>query len=261
MRTAHTHLSAFLGIVIVLAFASRTLAQSALNANCDLGILGVSGAKHFLTFDKELKESLESKDSGKLALLLKYPFRINDDRGSYYLHDAASFSARAEEVFTASVRDAILKRGIEAIWCNYTGITYGDGVVWVNPTEQSFAIEAVNLPAKSGRTVLAQHATEFICRAEKHRVIVDHGPSGKLRYRSWNKPRSLVEKPDLEISDGKEKTEGSGACVYAIWEFSSGSANFSVSQLGACDPGVPNDAIGSLEVSVTGSQPIQWWCH
>ena len=262
MSSALTRFSLLLrATFLVLAFANGTLAQSALSENCDLRVLGGSDTKHFLTFDKELKESLSSGDRGKLALLLKFLFRVNDDRGAYYLHDPASFSARAEQIFTPSVRDAILKQRVEAIWCNYTGITYGNGVVWVNPRAENFAVEAVNLPVQSERTVSTSHTTEFVCNAEKHRVIVDHGLNGRLRYRSWNKSRSLVEKPDLEISDGKQKIEGSGPCVYAMWEFSSGSATFTVSQTGACDPGTAADAIGSLEVLTSGTEPIHWWCH
>lgn len=196
-----------------------------------------------------------------LALLLKYPFRVNDDRGSYYLHDAASFSGRAREIFTPLVRETVLNQHVETIWCNYTGIMYGDGVVWVNPKDGGFAIEAVNIPAKLGSPKSVSNSIEFVCSAEKHRVIVDHDKEGKLRYRSWNKPRSLIEKPDFEISGGKQHFEGTGPCVHAIWQFNGGSTNFSVTQVGGCFPDAPKDAIGLLEVSVTGKETIGWLCR
>jgi len=236
-------------------------AQVPLSENCDLRAIGAKHKEIFLAFDKEFRESLAKQDVGALTLLLKYPFRVNDDRGTYYLHDAASFSGRAQEIFTPAVRDAVLKQHLENIFCNYSGISYGDGTVWVNSKDEGFAIEAVNVPSKPGPPKPISHPVEFACNAEKHRVIVDHGGDGKLRYRAWNKPRSPLDKPDLYISGGTQKFEGTGPCAHKLWQFSSGSADFKATEIGACDPDIPKDAIGRLEVSVRGKEPIEWWCR
>ena len=107
-----------------------------------------------MSFDKDLRGALKSDDVGKLALLLKFPFRGNDALGSYYLHDAASGSGRLKEIFTGPVRDAVANTRVESVWCNYTGITYGRGVIWINPDGDGYAIGAVNvLPAENQATL------------------------------------------------------------------------------------------------------------
>ena len=211
-----------------------------------------------MSFDKDLRGAVKSDDVGKLALLLKYPFRVNDALGSYYLQDAASGSGRLKEIFTGPVRDAVANTRVESVWCNYTGITYGHGVIWINPDGDGYAIGAVNvLPGgESSNTGLA-----FVCNAERHRVIVDHGPDEKLRYRAWNKPNLLVDKPDLEISNGKETLEGTGPCVHAIWVFRSGLTEFKLEESGHCGPDVPHAPTGRLVVSAPGKSDVEWRCH
>jgi hypothetical protein len=255
---------------LALAFFITILANpafpqaAALGPNCDLSVIGATETKSFLTFDRELREALSKQDAGMTALLVKYPLRINDDRGSYYLHDAASFGFRFQEVFTPAVREAVLKQRSDTIWCNSTGIMYGDGVVWVNQKGQGYAIETVNQPLASGPPKRPMGAVEFVCDSEKHRVIVDLGANGVPRYRAWNKPRSFTEKPDMEIPDGKKEYEGSGSCRYFFWTFTSGSTKYRLDEPGGCfedSHQPPTDSHGSLNVSVPGKPDVSWWCR
>lgn len=247
-----------LALLILVSLSKVVTAQSKVSKNCDLNVFGRSDSDVFQSFDKDLRGALKTGDVGKVSLLLKYPFRVNDALGSYFLHDAAGLSGRFERIFTAAVRNAVLNSRPETVWCTYAGIAYGNGVVWVNPKGQSYAIETVNVPDHQKPSYAG---VAFACDAEKHRVIVDHGPDGKFRYRAWNKPRLLLDKPDLEISDGKQTFEGSGPCAYAIWQFRSGSAEFKIEETGHCDPDVPNGASGRLIVSMPEKADVAWWCR
>lgn len=253
-------------ISFLVILASSSFPQAAvLGENCDLAVLGGTETKSFLAFDRELRSSLSKQDAAVMALLVKYPLRINDDRGSYYLDDSGSLQSRFQEIFPPAVRDAVLKQGPETVACNSGGIMYGDGVVWVNPKDHRYAIETVNLPGGTGlsKNQIAGRV-EFVCDAEKHRVIVDTDASGAPHYRAWNKPRSLTEKPDMEISSGKKDYEGSGPCSYTIWTFTSGATKFVVHGLGGCyedSHQPPADARGRLEVSTPGKPDVSWWCH
>ncbi len=233
-------------------------AQSTLIGDCDLKVFGRSDSTAFVSFDKDLRGALKSEDVGKLALLLKYPFRVNDALGTYYLRDAASFSGRFKEIFGRAVRDAVSNTRLESVWCNYGGITYGNGVIWVNPDGDGYALETVNVP---GGGELHNSGLAFVCNTERHRVIVDHGPDENFRYRAWNKPKLLLDKPDLEISNGKETHEGTGPCVHAIWLFKSGSTEFKLEESGPCDPDVPHGTNGRLVVSAPGKPDVEWRCH
>jgi hypothetical protein len=250
----------FLFLLTPIAFP-----QSAeLGENCDLSVLGASETKTFLGFDRELRYALSKQDAGIMALLVKYPFRINDDHGSYYLEDAGSLQARFSEIFTPAVRDTILKQRPETVSCVATGIMYGDGVIWVNSTGQRYAIETVNLPSESRPQKSATGELKFVCNADKHRVIVDLGANGVPRYRAWNKPHPLTDEPDIEIPKGKWKSEGSGLCSHSLWTFASGAATFTVGELEACyedSHQPPADAKGTLDVSIPGKPIVTWWCR
>jgi hypothetical protein len=244
----------------LIVLAGTAFGQSALGENCDLRVFSVAERENFLAFDRELREALAKQDAGMMALMVKYPLRVNDERGSYYIHDAASLDGRIQEIFTSAVRDTVLKERSDTVWCNYTGITYGNGVLWINLTGDHYAVQTVNLPTSTPSLRTRRNKLEFVCNADKHRVIVDE-EGGNLRYRAWNKPRPLTEKPDIEISRGKKSFEGSGPCAYAFWKFDGGTARFTVEGLGACDPETPSDAVGRLQVSISGKPDVSWWCR
>jgi hypothetical protein len=243
---------------LVTTFVTAAFPQAAtLGANCDLSVIGATETKSFLTFDRELREALTNQDAGMTALLVKYPLRVNDDRGTYYLHEAASLGFRFQEVFPSAVRDVVLKQSTETLWCNSEGVMYGgDGTVWVSYSGKRYAIQTVNLPTRSK---LPASPVRFVCDADKHRVVVDTD-GGLPRYRAWTKPHPLTEKPDLEITKGEESYEGSGACVHARWSFAEGKTEFIVSELG-CGGEQPEDATGMLEVDFPGKPSVTWWCH
>jgi hypothetical protein len=253
------------GILALLLLTTSAFAQSTkLGENCDLALVGATETKTFLAFDHELREALSRQDAGITALLVKYPFRINDDRGSYYLDDPGSLQARFQEIFTPALRETVLKQRTEALSCASTGIMYGDGVVWVSWTGQRYVVESINLPIASRPEKSSAGEIVFVCNADKHRVIVDRGANDLPRYRAWNKPRSLTEKPDMEIPQGKWHSEGSGPCSYSLWTFTSGAATFTVGEIATCyeeSHPPPVGAKGTLEVSITGKPDVSWWCR
>jgi hypothetical protein len=164
MRTLKTigpalEITAFLVILATSSFPQAAV----LGENCDLAVLGATETKSFLAFDRELRSSLSRQDAAMMALLVKYPLRINDDRGSYYLDDAESLQLRFQEIFPRAVRDAVLKQGPETVSCTSSGIMYGDGVVWVNPKGDRYAVETVHLPegTHSAKTPIAGRV-EFV---------------------------------------------------------------------------------------------------
>jgi hypothetical protein len=266
MKTRKTIRPVLEVIAFLVILASLSFPQVAvLGENCDLAVLGGTETRSFVAFDRELRSSFSRQDAAVMALLVKYPLRINDDRGSYYLEDAESLQSRFQEIFPRAVREAVVKQGPETVSCTSSGIMYGDGVVWVNPKGDRYAVATVSLPegTHSSKTQIA-HRVEFVCDADKHRVIVDTEASGAPHYRAWNKPRSLTEKPDLEISKGKKDYEGSGRCAQIIWTFTSGVTKFVVEGPGGCcedSHQPPADTRGRLEVSTAGKPAVSWWCR
>ncbi len=252
------------GTVILTVLLRTALPQTAVvGKNCDLAVLGANEAKTFLAFDRELRSALSKQDAGMMALLVRNPLRINDDRGSYYVEDAASLQGRFHDIFPPAVRQAVLNERPEAIECSYRGIMYGDGVVWVNPTNKGYLIWTINLPAASRSTRAAVPGNvEFACETKQHRVIVDIGAQGAPRYRAWNKPRPLTEEPSMEVTQGKRTFEGTGPCAHPVWTFTRGSTTFIVEGMDCSsdsDP-PPDGANGRLEVLAGDRPEATWWC-
>jgi hypothetical protein len=265
MRTLKTVRRLVLGGTFLLTICVSTgFAQvTVLGENCDLSVIGAKETKTFLAFDREFRSALSNQDAGMMALLVKYPFRINDDRGSYYLQDARSLQSRFKEIFSPAVRDVVLKQRPGAVWCSYSGIMYGDGGVWVGFTNE-YKVETINLPEDHHSLQTLADKVKFACDPDDRRVIVDVVGTGKPRYRVWNKPRSLTEKPDMQILEGKEDSEGSGPCRYTSWTFTSATTNLVIRELGECyedSHQPPSDAKGALDVSAAGQPDASSWCH
>jgi hypothetical protein len=106
---------------------------------------------------------------------------------------------------------------------------------------------------------------EFVCETDKHRIIVDASATGVGRYRAWNKPRPLTQKPDLELLNGKWSSEGSGPCRYDLFTFTNGKTQYEIGELPGCGAGdadsPPQSAIGQLEVVSGDKTESTSWCY
>jgi hypothetical protein len=101
---------------------------------------------------------------------------------------------------------------------------------------------------------------EFVCKTTKHTIIVNQLSSGELRYRAWNKPKGIREKPDMLVRGGAETVEGTGPCRYALWSFTNGNVEYLVDTLGCTETVPPAGIIGRLSVYIDGGLKKTWWC-
>ena len=209
------------------------------------------------SFSRELNAAIKERDAAKVALMVVYPLRVNDERGSYYIKDAESLQGRFTDIFTPAVEEAIASQKVESSNCGPPRFMYGSGDVWVALTEQGYAIETVNLPGKDDKRNTSGHV-RVTCRTAGYRIIVDVGGSGTLRLRAWQKGQSLMQKPDIELHDGKESIEGTGACAYPVWSFNDGGKRLSIEGLGCFgdSQSPPPNATGQF-IASTGATS---WC-
>lgn len=94
-------------ILVLLIFATSAVAQSSPAPAVSQGSEQKTCA--LLGFEKELRDAVSKEDVGRIALLADYPLRVNDGRGSFYIHDPASLFGHFREIFTPTVRNAILR--------------------------------------------------------------------------------------------------------------------------------------------------------
>jgi hypothetical protein len=250
-----------LAIALLLAsLPSVALSETArLGESCDLASQGDHETKTFLTFDQELRNSLSRQDAGIVALLVRFPLRVNGERSSYYLSDPASLQARFSEIFPSDVKQAVLKQSPEKLFCNAMGVMYGNGVIWVTRVNRRYAISTINLPGRNIRQA-NEYRVEFACQTDKYRFVIDKTNSGILQYRAWNSPHSLREEPDTKLSNGKKDIEGTGLCAHPVWTFSGSASNVVVEGLGCSEDKPPEGAVGTLQIGTKDDPGISAWC-
>lgn len=125
-----------------------------------------------------------------------------------------------------------------------------------------------NQPKKLEQEISSQPITNnidsgmFICNTEKHRIIVAKQAENVYRYRSWNLPKTLTDKPDMELLQEKVlTTEGSGTCKHSQYTFNTGNAQFIIdNNLGCTETDPPKNAVGSLWIFVNGDMKNHYWC-
>ena len=233
---------------------------SRLGESCDLASQGVQETGTFLAFDQELRGALSKQDTGIIALLVKFPLHINDDRGRYSVDDAASLQARFENVFPTSVRRTVLDQNPKTLFCNDEGVMYGRGTVWIRRTDLGYRIVTINLPVTGRPDQKPIYRVRFACQTEKDRIVVDQPVGLALRYRLWHKPHSVLKESDVEITNGKESVEGTGSCAYPVWTFGDGTSKVEVDGLGCSDEKQSKDAVGSIRFLNDDKPGAFSWC-
>ena len=227
-------------------------------------------AKNFLAFgqfDKELRVAIARQDAVALAFLVKFPLRVNDRGGTISIDNAGALKTHFQGVFTPAVRKEILRAASGDVGCNIEGIGYGLGVIWVNPSEQGYAIWSVNRDVVPSylRSSRNSRKINYICQTQTNRIVVDTVADGELRYRAWKKPRPVMGVPDLEIAKGVGTFEGTNFCAVPIYTFKSGSAVYRLGGglgcFGDSEPGPPKGATGSLEVTLADKPALDSWCY
>lgn len=237
--------------------------EERLGEYCDLSIPGGPGKDSFLAFDQELRLALSKEDPVAMSFLVYFPLRVNHEGTTIYIEDAATLQARFQETFPASVRSTVLNQKPETVFCNWSGIMYGNGRVWLRATDQRYALSTINLPDENDKDRTGRPPQlNFVCNTEAHRVAIDTDSSGHIRYRAWKVPRPVTDKPDVELSSGTLDIEGSGSCSRPVWLFTRGHTEVTVWTRG-CSPDSsppPEGRRGSLEITV-GGQTRHWWCY
>ena len=258
-------------IAFALVFVAGPIqAQSAKHSDatvvgekCDLSVIGEKDSTKFLMFDHDLREAIKNQDAGKLALLIQLPLRIDDDQGAIFIHDAKSLQGHFELAFPSAIRQAILFSTRDDISCNYVGIDYGDGSVWVNVTDRGFFLMTVNLPSDKSSRTQGVNTVSLACHTKQMRVLIDSTKGGSERYRSWSFAKPLSGAPEGEIEGGTESIEGKGPCAHRYWTFKDAKTQITLEEPGCYgdNDGPPQGAKAELSISDgNGIAPAPEWC-
>jgi hypothetical protein len=252
----------------VVCGASVTgIAQTQLPADPCSAMPAGNAAKGFFPFDqfdREMRSALMRQDATAMALLVRFPLRVNDAGGTISIDDATALQSHFNEVFTPAVRKEILNSPTDGS-CNAEGIGYGRGVIWVNASGKRYAIESVNRDAVPPYPATSKHAPklEYVCQTQGHRIVIDTVEGGDLRYRAWKKPRSVTEAPDLSLWSGKQRFDGSDVCAVPIYSFKNGDITYEVGAGTGCYSEAskpPDGATGDLTILRKDQTISHEWC-
>ena len=119
-------------------------AQDMKTGSCNLSMPGTPSKESFLQFDNELRHALEERDVGLLSLPVNFPLRVNGQGANISINNPSSLQVRFNRVFTGSVRRRVLETRLEEVFCNYSGIMYGSGQVWISVPDGRYRITTVN---------------------------------------------------------------------------------------------------------------------
>lgn len=242
--------------LLLFALAAAVQAQESptyVSEFCDLSVLGASEKESFLQFDRDLRHALENNDRVALSLLISYSVRVNVGFGaSALLNEAAIFGDRYDEILSPGLRSKVLAQGPEQTRCNWNGISYGNGSLWVNPDDHGYAIWVIN---PGSRPSDKPSEIVFTCRTDQRRAVVTHVDDEQgFRYRSWPSAESLTAEPAVDLTAGARRREGTGSCGHWIWSFDAPDGAIEISEVGCTREG--DNARGRLSIQSEGGKAL-----
>ena len=83
----------------------------------------------------------------------------------------------------------------------------------------------------------------------------------KFAYRSWNQPKTMQDKPDVDLINDSIGLLGSGSCRHYVGIFETGNIKYNLSEIGCTGESEPPDgAIGEIVVEIDNVEKLRKWC-
>jgi hypothetical protein len=136
--------------LILMMSSTLTLAKSLMiapetetSSGCDLEVAGFDEKESFLKFYPLLKEAVKTKDPKQISPFMLYPFKVNG-KTTVKIKDKHEFEAKFKTLFTDKIISVITAQKLEDLFCQYQGVMFGDGEVWVQKIQGKVGISAIN---------------------------------------------------------------------------------------------------------------------
>lgn len=258
-----TRVSALLTLLII-ANIGRPAEMDESFVGCARAVIDADDATPFVRFDHDFRSALARHDVAAIALLTQFPLRVNFPNDDVVmLANPGTLQNQFDRVFTPALREAVSKQAVGDLICKYSdGMGYAHGGVWAHPAganDKQLRIVTVNVPGGSLHPPRVG-AIDLACSTKQFRIVIDAAATPKTwRYRVWNLPRSLNEKPDLELT-GTRDIEGTSPCTGRIWRFKNAKAEYELSEPGCGQDESPKNAVALLNVSIDGKEQLNDWC-
>ncbi|WP_281231307.1 hypothetical protein [Flavobacterium gelatinilyticum] len=156
-----------------------------------------------------------------IASAVQYPLKRENPIPS--VKNKADFIKRYSEIFDADLKKEIISSNIDKDWqeMGWRGIMLNSGTIWFDLDGKLTAVNYESKYEKDLKTklILSQkkklHSSiavfkepVYVLETSKFRIRIDDLGNNKYRYASWSVKKSMSEKPDLVIQNGKLIADG-----------------------------------------------------
>ena len=231
----------------------------------DVSVTSINSNEALVRYLAALRTAASTKDPDAMARLVIFPLQVNASP-AYTVNNAVDLRQRFSTIFDDDMLKAIAVQKPDDVFCNSQGVMLGNGEAWIDQEGDRIGIVVVNSTEVNVATEKAKGSVNgpaMECKTSKHLVIVDEtGSPGVFRYRSWNRPKPMTDKPDMEVASGSKGVEGTGPCRYTEFRFTKGNVAFVVNDDLACtgEEPPPIGSTGRLLVFIDDDLKSDYWC-
>ena len=221
-------------------------------------------------FNLRLKDALKRHDATAMALLVKFPLRVNfSDFSTILVDNPAALTVRFDEIFPKWWLDRVLKSGTSDDWLFSRGkLGIEHGLAWASfgggEEHQRLRIDVVNVLPEGSETLTKLH---FVCETATRNIVIEYWRGQDhftANFSAWNKPKFPPAAPDAFAKGGWDFwEEGTMGCGGYKWHFESDGVKIDAKE-GNCTYAVekemPNDALAEIITTRTDKEPEREFC-
>lgn len=127
----------FGGLLVAIAVATPFRAQgsesTAKHSPCpDFSVTGIESRAKLEPFFEQVKTAVAEGDARQVAELIEFPIFAKVGGRRILIPNKAVFIKNAGEILSEKVKTAAQEQSFANIFCNYQGVMFGEGEIWIS---------------------------------------------------------------------------------------------------------------------------------
>lgn len=174
-------------------------------------------------FVKSFITNVKSNNKEGVAALISFPLKREYPIPA--VKNKTDFIKRYDQIFDSTLKNKIINSNPATEWSEmgWRGIMLGQGDIWMDTEGKIITINYQSKAEKELKNKLVAgekgklhssiaifKAPVYVLETSKFRIRIDDLGNDNYRYASWSIKKSMSEKPDLVITNGKWISDGSG---------------------------------------------------
>ncbi|GEM_PF-273595 len=172
---------------------------------------------------KNFTEHVKNNNVDALKAFVTYPLKREHPLDD--IENAESFAKRYHEIFDEAFTSRIVNASIETNWSlmGAKGIMFDSGMLWLDADGRIIAVNYQSEYEKNKIKQLNEQEKEqlhesikdyrkaiYLLKTKKFKVRIDQLDDDTYRYASWSADSEMTSQPDLVLSNGEVRYDGSG---------------------------------------------------